>query len=139
MLYAPPCSLAARPCSLDALPCSLSAPLLRPLAPSLLPLKRPCSLSRSKKVIPNPKFGVYIYPYTNDKHHPLPTSPLIPSPSIWQILSPNQTYPVTTHSARHNFQPRILSLSKQLVVLLERSVPTPTVMPPSQLPLDVNI
>jgi len=31
-----------------------------PLAPSLLPLKRPCSLSRSKTATTNPKFGVYI-------------------------------------------------------------------------------
>ena len=29
-------------------------------APSVLPLKRPCSLSRSGRVICNPKFGVYI-------------------------------------------------------------------------------
>ena len=40
--------------------CSLNAPSLRPLARSVLPLKRPCSLSRSGTVIPNPKFGVYI-------------------------------------------------------------------------------
>ncbi len=40
--------------------CSLDAPLLRPLAPPMLPLKRLCSLSQSKRVILNPKFGVYI-------------------------------------------------------------------------------
>ena len=38
----------------------LHCPIVLPLAPSLLPLKRPCSLSRSKTVIANPKFGVYI-------------------------------------------------------------------------------
>jgi hypothetical protein len=38
--------------------------LLLSCAPSLLPLKRPCSLSRPWTAIPNPKFGVciiYIY------------------------------------------------------------------------------
>ncbi len=45
-LYAPLCSPSAPPCSLDA--------------PSMLPLKRPCSLSRTKTAIANPKFGVYI-------------------------------------------------------------------------------
>ena len=35
-------------------------PLLYHFAPSMLPLKRPCSLSRTETVISNPKFGVYI-------------------------------------------------------------------------------
>ena len=52
LLLRPPCSLAAPQCS--------GAPSVRPLAPSVLPLKRPCSLSRSKRVISEPKFGVYI-------------------------------------------------------------------------------
>ena len=36
------------------------APPCSPGAPSLLPLKRPCSLSRTETAISNPKFGVYI-------------------------------------------------------------------------------
>jgi len=37
----------------------LAPPVLSP-TPSVLPLKRPCSLSQTKTVIPNPKFGVYV-------------------------------------------------------------------------------
>ncbi len=36
------------------------APPCSPHAPSLLPLKQPCSLSRTETAIPNPKFGMYI-------------------------------------------------------------------------------
>ena len=43
----------ASPHSFDTPPYSLNAP-------SLLPLKRPCSLSRTETVILDPKFGVYI-------------------------------------------------------------------------------
>ena len=49
--------------SLYALSCSRVAPScspLLPLAPLLLPSKRPCSLSRSKRVIHECKFGAYI-------------------------------------------------------------------------------
>ena len=45
----------------SASPCSLAAPSLRLPAPSVLPIKRPCSLSRPGRAICNPKFGVYIY------------------------------------------------------------------------------
>ena len=38
----------------------LHCPIVLPLAPSVLPLKRPCSLSRPGTAISNPKFGVYI-------------------------------------------------------------------------------
>ncbi len=55
-----PCSLGAPPAP-SVLPlCSLCAPSVLPPAPPVLPPKRPCSLSRSKTAIPNPKFGVYI-------------------------------------------------------------------------------
>lgn len=54
--------------------CSPGAPLLRPLAPLLLPLKRPCSLSRPGTAILDPKFGVYIidikYPRTEGNTRP---------------------------------------------------------------------
>ena len=53
------CVPSARLLRLSAPPCSLDALLLRSLVPSLLPLKRPCSLSRPKIVILNPKFGLY--------------------------------------------------------------------------------
>jgi len=51
--YASFCSLATPQCSLGAPPCSLDAR-------SMLPLKRPCSLSRPRGAVPDPKFGVYI-------------------------------------------------------------------------------
>ena len=59
-LSAPPCSPCALSYSLDAPPCSVTAPSLRPLTPSVLPLKRPCSLSRPGRAIQDPKIGVYI-------------------------------------------------------------------------------
>lgn len=40
--------------------CSPGRSLVFPLAPPVLPLKRPCSLSRTETVIANSKFGVYI-------------------------------------------------------------------------------
>ena len=40
--------------------CSLSAPPCSLIAPSVLPLKRPCSLSRPGRATSDPKFGVYI-------------------------------------------------------------------------------
>ncbi len=49
------------------------APPVISLAPSVLPPKRPCSLSRPGTVIGNSKFGVYIiYIY----REPLPVHPL---------------------------------------------------------------
>ena len=45
-------------------------------APSMLPPKRPCSLSRTKTAISNPKFGVYIiyiYIHYTNPYIPLPT------------------------------------------------------------------
>ena len=63
-----PCSFAAPQCVLPGcspvLPRALPrAPSMLPRAPSMLPLKRPCSLSRSKRVISDPKLGVYMYTY----------------------------------------------------------------------------
>jgi len=63
-----PCSFAAPQCVLPGcspvLPRALPrAPSMLPRAPSMLPLKRPCSLSRSKRVISDPKLGVYMYIY----------------------------------------------------------------------------
>ena len=60
---APPCLALAPPCLALApslLPCSPVLPRCSPNTPSVLPLKRPCSLSRTETAIPNPKFGVYI-------------------------------------------------------------------------------
>jgi len=59
-------------------PCSPMAPSPLPPAPSLLPLKRPCPLSRTETAIPNPKFGVYImyiYIYTSQQTSPLSLLP----------------------------------------------------------------
>ena len=48
-------------CCAPVLPrCSSGVPSVRPLAPSVLFLKRPCSLSRSKRMISEPKFEMYI-------------------------------------------------------------------------------
>ena len=61
---------------------SLVLPRCSPPAPPLLPLKRPCSLSRTETAIPNPKFGVYIiYIYIFESSHLVhKTSP--PSPNL---------------------------------------------------------
>ena len=68
----------ARSCSLTARSCSLTAP-------SLLPSKRPCSLSRSKRVVSERKFGAYIiYIYSDNNpggfycFFPPPSSMAIP-------------------------------------------------------------
>ena len=53
--------------------CAPSLPYSAPHPPSLLPLERPCSLSRSKTEIPNPRLGVYIiYMYTPISHITIP-------------------------------------------------------------------
>lgn len=54
-------------CSCAAPPCSLRTPRVLPHAPSVLPLKRPCSLTRLKRVVSNPKFGVYMIYIYNKK------------------------------------------------------------------------
>ena len=78
-----------------------------PLAPSVLPLKRPCSLSRTEPATINPKFGVYIiYIYPTGRVEILTNKSLflrfkvINPVAVSGFLSPNPLYPTSSQSTQ---------------------------------------
>ena len=94
------CSLRAPSCSLVAPP----TPSVLLLAPSVLPLKRPCSLSRTETAITDPKFGVYIIYYVQ--------------PSIRKAERPR------SRLARFMGRPRDMTPKARMLVVLGRVWPS---------------